>query len=110
MAEIGPYQVLRRLGVCPAGPVWWGVDSTGNYVSIAVLDPAAAADPRWRAAFAAGAAELAPPQGVFIQVAQADFAGPAPWVACVANGGPGAAQVFVSLGMPYTADEASAPV
>src|SRR4051812_43085204 len=98
MEMIGPYRPVQRLGACPVGEVWWGIDRDETYASVAILDSAVARDERWRSSFAAAAAALAPPQGDAINVIGSDFAASSPWVACGVDNGPGAAQIFVSLG------------
>jgi hypothetical protein len=96
MQTLGPYRLDRMLGSCPVGRVWVGVDATGNAVSIAVLDPAVARDPRWRTAFSAAANTVA--RSADVAVVGADFAAAAPWAAWASSG---AEDVFVALGQPY---------
>ncbi|MFI5838467.1 hypothetical protein ACIA8K_01950 [Catenuloplanes sp. NPDC051500] len=95
-----PYRVIGKLGSCDVGTVWSAVDEArGLPVTVAVMDPRAASDQRWRDAFAghAGAINGAAPTWV-----GADFAAPAPWVAFNGTEQPGAERVFISLGRPYT--------
>ncbi len=98
MQTLGPYRLDRLLGSCPAGRVWHGVDPAGAVVAIAVLDPAPAADPRWRDAFVATANRLA--RSGAISAVSGDFTAPTPWFAC-RPGSPGPEQVFTALGQEY---------
>src|SRR5262244_2198007 len=91
-----PAQLLRILGGCPIGTVWAGADAAGTELSIAVLDAAAAADPRWREAFKAQADTLA--RAGTIRPVSADFNARQPWAACAAGSGPGTEQIFIALG------------
>lgn len=108
METIGPYRLLDVLGRCEIGVVWAGVDQAGDLVTVAVLDDAAAGEQRWRDAFAVTAAALARPADG-LPVLQADYSGTRPWVACRAEPGIGAAQVFVALGLAYQVKGASTP-
>src|SRR5262244_2976146 len=102
-----PAQLLRILGGCPIGTVWAGADAAGTELSIAVLDAAAAADPRWREAFKAQADTLA--RAGTIRPVSADFNARQPWAACAAGSGPGTEQIFIALGQEYrTAGDAPA--
>jgi hypothetical protein len=94
-----PAQLLRILGTCGVGNVWAGVDAAGTELSIAVLDSAVAADPRWREAFKAQADALA--RAGTIRPVSADFTAQQPWAACAAGSGPGAEQIFIALGQEY---------
>ena len=102
MVTIGPYTLRETLGSCQVGRAWLATDSTGTYVTVAVLEPPAASDGQWRAAFAAMVGNLSQPHPGAPTVVGSDFAGPYPWMACALDGGPGAAQVFTALGQPYT--------
>ncbi|GAB7048836.1 hypothetical protein [Catenuloplanes indicus] len=89
-----PYRVVGELGSCDVGTVWSAVDEQrGLPVTVAVLNAAAAADPRWRDAFAAHAGTAH---------AGADFTAAVPWVAFDGAEEPGAERVFASLGRTYT--------
>jgi hypothetical protein len=100
MQPDGAYQLIEALGSSQVGTVWSAVDTLGRSLTVAVLDPAAAADPGWRDAFAATAHVLsAEPNG--LRVLTADFSASAPWVACLVDDGPGAEQIFIALGMEY---------
>jgi hypothetical protein len=101
MQPDGPYQLIEALGSCQVGTVWSAVDAKGRSLTIAVLDPAVAADQRWRDAFAATADALLRPEAGGPHFLSADYAASSPWVACVAGEGPGAERVFLDLGMEY---------
>ncbi|GAA0811158.1 hypothetical protein [Spirilliplanes yamanashiensis] len=101
MQSVGPYRVVRALGSCQVGTVWWATDELGRGLTVATLDPRVAVDPQWRDGFASTAAAMAGPEGGSIPYHAADFAAPAPWVAYVPSAGPGAEGVFRRLGMDY---------
>ncbi|WP_051797340.1 hypothetical protein [Catenuloplanes japonicus] len=95
-----PYRVVGKLGSCDVGTVWSAIDEArGLPVTVAVLDARAAADQRWRDAFAGHAGAI---NGAARTWVGADFAAPAPWVAFNGTEQPGAERVFISLGRPYT--------
>ncbi|MDP9796202.1 hypothetical protein J2S43_004714 [Catenuloplanes nepalensis] len=86
------------LGSCQVGTVWSAVDVQGRPLTVAVLT--AGADARWRDAFAAAAnsPDQPRPGPPFLY---SDFTAAEPWVACPADGGPGAERIFLSLGQQY---------
>ncbi|MFB6398623.1 hypothetical protein AAFH96_37020, partial [Polymorphospora sp. 2-325] len=101
MHHIGPYRLLGALATCPVGTVWAASDSAGRRVTLAVLDPAVAGDPRWRAAFAATANTLS--QADDLPVVGANHVAATPWVACAAEAGQGAGNIFTALGQHLVA-------
>ncbi len=110
-----PFRMTEVLGSCQIGTVWSAVDVQGRPLTVAVLAPNA--DAHWRDAFAAAANALDQPRSG-PHFLYADFSAAGPWVACPADGGPGAERVFLSLGQEYhpvppdtgdSADEIPAP-
>ncbi|MGW3787185.1 hypothetical protein ACWD5Z_21555 [Micromonospora chokoriensis] len=88
------------LGACQVGKAWAAVDGEGQFATVAVLDGAAAADERWRAAFGAAANALAQAAGGH-PYADADLSAAHPWVAYRANEGHAPQRLFQSLGLDY---------
>ncbi|WP_213450963.1 hypothetical protein [Rhizomonospora bruguierae] len=111
MQPVSPYTFNGALGHCPVGAVWSAVDEQGRPLTVAVLDPNVARDPRWRDAFAAAVSSLARPGPENPRHVRADFTVDAPWAAYAGAGGegPGAERVFESLGMQVQATEPDAP-
>ncbi|BCJ68659.1 hypothetical protein [Polymorphospora rubra] len=101
MHHIGPYRLLGVLATCPVGTVWAASDSTGRRVTLAVLDAAVAGDPQWRAAFAATANALS--QADDLPVVGANHVAATPWVACAAEAGQGAGNIFIAMGQRLVA-------
>ena len=99
MQTVGPYTLLGSLGRCDVGGVWSAVDAAGRRFTVAILDAAAANDQGWRDAFAATAYALSQAPADGVALVHADYTAPAPWVARADDGGPGAAQVFLALGL-----------
>ncbi|MDR7279588.1 hypothetical protein [Catenuloplanes atrovinosus] len=99
MAPDIPYRVVRELGSCDVGTVWSAVDEErGVPVTVAVLTAQAAADQRWRDAFAGHAGAVGGSRYV-----NAGFTAAVPWVAFDGDADqPGAERVFASLGRTYT--------
>ena len=100
MMLLGPYRLLRTLGGCDAGTVWTGFDAEGTSVTIAVVSAAYAADPAWLNRFEIDTNSIAYTGEVTI--VNANYAPPAPWVACEMDGGPGAARLFTAYGLVVT--------
>lgn len=101
MQPDGTYQLIEALGSCHVGTVWSAVDAAGNPLTVAVLDSAAAADQRWREAFASTANALMRGELGGPRVVSADLSASSPWVACETGDGPGAEQIFTALGLEY---------
>ncbi|MEW2381361.1 hypothetical protein AB0873_04620 [Micromonospora sp. NPDC047707] len=101
MQPEGPYRFTHALGGSPVGKAWAAIDDQGRFVTVAVLDAAAAAAPGWREAFAGVANSLAQAPDP-LPYTYADFAADAPWVAYAAEVGPGAEKLFRALGVEYT--------
>ncbi|MGC5330512.1 trypsin-like peptidase domain-containing protein [Micromonospora sp. DT62] len=100
MQPVGPYRFTHMLGGSVVGKAWAAIDSQGRFATIAVLESAVAADPRWREAFAAIADSLSMQPGAQAYV-YADFSATAPWVAYSAEAGPGAETLLRALGAEY---------
>jgi Histone deacetylase complex, SIN3 component len=96
MQPVGPYRFIEAISVCQVGSVWSAIDGQGNSFSAAVLDAAAAADQRWRDAFAGTAHALAAGGTRFVH---ADLTASAPWVLYPGADGASAEQLFRALGM-----------
>ncbi|MEU7943058.1 hypothetical protein AB0C50_00080 [Micromonospora taraxaci] len=100
MQAESPYRYTHMLGACQVGKAWAAVDKEGQFATVAVLDGAAAADERWRAAFGAAANALAQAAGGH-PYADADLSAAHPWVAYRANEGHAPQRLFQSLGLDY---------
>ncbi|MDO3700862.1 trypsin-like peptidase domain-containing protein [Micromonospora sp. C28SCA-DRY-2] len=100
MQPVGPYRFTHVLGGSVVGKAWAAIDSQGRFVTVAVLEGAAATDPRWREAFAAMADSLAQQPGGQAY-AYADFSADSPWVAYPSEAGPGAEKLLRALGADY---------
>ncbi|RQX02286.1 hypothetical protein DLJ58_31395, partial [Micromonospora arida] len=100
MQSVGPYRFTHMLGTCPVGKAWAAIDEQGRFVTVAVLDAAAANTPGWREAFTgtANAMSQRPGGEAF---AYADFFADEPWAAYPAESGPGAEKLFRALGQEY---------
>jgi len=98
---IGPYRLLRTLGVSDVGSVWSAFDAEGTSVTVAVIDSAHAGDAHWLGRFETATKALAD-SGELV-VLHADCSPPRPWVACACawDAGLGAGQVFLAQGMGY---------
>jgi hypothetical protein len=100
MTVIGPYRLLRTLGGGDTGKVWSAFAADGTSVTVAMIDPARAGDPRWMYQFQSGTNELVR-DGV-VEVVAADLSSPTPWVACAWDDSDVAASVlFTAQGLTY---------
>ncbi|MEU8298055.1 trypsin-like peptidase domain-containing protein [Micromonospora sp. NPDC048909] len=100
MQSVGPYRFTHLLGTCPVGKAWAAIDGQGRFVTVAVLDAAAANTPGWRESFAGTADAMSQTLGGQA-FAYADFSAAEPWVAYPAEVGPGAEKLFRALGQEY---------
>ncbi|MFC4145206.1 hypothetical protein ACFO0M_02955 [Micromonospora mangrovi] len=98
MQTAGQYRLQVALSSCQVGDVWSGTDERGRPVTVAVLNERASVDDRWRDAFAAAAEALGQAGADQLPIVGADHQGARPWVACAAERGAGAAQIFEALG------------
>jgi hypothetical protein len=89
-----PLRLSEVLGSCTVGQVWSAVDQRDRSVTVAVLEPPAADDQWWRAAFSTAYEQLGSAE------AFGDLTASSPWIACPA-GGPGAERIFVIMGLEY---------
>src|SRR5687768_9749161 len=89
-----PFRLIEVLATARVGTVWAGVDPAGRQLTVAVLDEGVAVEPDWRTAFETAVRTMTQPDGGPMPVVGADFAAAAPWVAVLADGGPGAARAF----------------
>ncbi|GAB3138750.1 hypothetical protein GCM10027290_06680 [Micromonospora sonneratiae] len=108
MQPDGPYRFTETMGVCLVGKAWWAVDGQGRPVTVAVLEGAAAADQRWREAFA-NAAEAMSKAATGPRYERADFSASYPWVAYPSEGGLGAQHLFRALGMELHPEPGTPP-
>src|SRR5258705_3984260 len=99
MTVIGPYRLLRTLGTSEAGKVWSAFTADGISVTVALIEPARAADPRWLNGLMSGADGLA--RAGVLSVVGADLSPPQPWVACAWDQGIGAGRLFTAGGLTY---------
>jgi hypothetical protein len=73
---IGPYRLLRTLGVSDVGSVWAAFDAEGTSVTVAVIDSEHAGDAHWLGRFETGTKALA--ESGELAVVDADFSPPGP--------------------------------
>ena len=79
---IGPYRVIRRLGMGGVGQVFLGRSPGGRLLAIKVIRAELAADPQFRARFRREVAAARSVSGVFTaSVVDADTEAPVPWLA-----------------------------
>ncbi|MFG2047873.1 hypothetical protein ACGFIW_10655 [Micromonospora sp. NPDC048935] len=106
MQPIGPYQRIRRLGVCQIGSIWSAVDGGQQSLVVVVLDVGIAGESRWRDAFAATTHAIAHSEAGSPLWVGADFFAATPWVAYPKDLLPTAERTFAALGMTYQPDPA----
>ncbi|MEH1097890.1 hypothetical protein [Micromonospora sp. CPCC 205561] len=88
------------LGECQVGKAWAAVDGQGRFAAVALLEGPAAADPRWREAFANAVYALAQaPDG--LRYANVDFSSASPWAAYGPDAGNAPQRLFETLGQEY---------
>jgi Protein kinase domain len=96
---IGPYRLLRRLGVGGMGQVFLGLSAGGRLVAVKVVRAELAADPEFRARFRREIVAARKVSGLFTaSVVDADTDGPVPWLATAYVAGPSLAQAVMEHG------------
>jgi eukaryotic-like serine/threonine-protein kinase len=96
---IGPYRLLRRLGVGGMGQVFLGLSAGGRLVAVKVVRAELAADPEFRARFRREIVAARKVSGLFTaSVVDADTGGPVPWLATAYVAGPSLAQAVMEHG------------
>ncbi len=101
---IGPYRVIRRLGMGGMGQVFLGWSPGGRLLAIKVIRAELAADPQFRARFRREVAAARSVSGVFTaSVVDADTEAPVPWLATAYIAGSSLADAVARHG-PWPAD------
>jgi len=101
---IGPYRVMRRLGMGGMGQVFLGRSPGGRLLAIKVIRAELAADPQFRARFRREVAAARSVSGVFTaSVVDADTEAPVPWLATAYIAGSSLADAVARYG-PWPAD------
>ncbi|NBE81722.1 hypothetical protein [Micromonospora rubida] len=100
MQPEGAYKFTEAVGACQVGRAWSAVDGQGRPALVVVLDGVAAADQRWREAFANVANTLAQTADGHRYLA-ADFSAAHPWVAYPPTEAGAPQRLFQTLGMDY---------
>jgi eukaryotic-like serine/threonine-protein kinase len=101
---IGPYRVIRRLGMGGMGQVFLGRSPGGRLLAIKVIRAELAADPQFRARFRREVAAARSVSGVFTaSVVDADTEAPVPWLATAYIAGSSLADAVTRYG-PWPAD------
>jgi len=101
---IGPYRVIRRLGMGGMGQVFLGRSPGGRLLAIKVIRAELAADPQFRARFRREVAAARSVSGVFTaSVVDADTEAPVPWLATAYIAGSSLADAVARYG-PWPAD------
>ena len=101
---IGPYRVMRRLGMGGMGQVFLGRSPGGRLLAIKVIRAELAADPQFRARFRREVAAARSVSGVFTaSVVDADTEAPVPWLATAYIAGSSLADAVARHG-PWGAD------
>jgi Protein kinase domain len=92
-SQIGPYQLLARMGAGGMGQVFQGRSPGGRKVAVKVIRAELAADPGFRARFAREVAAARRVSGVFTAlVVDADPSAPLPWLVTGLVNGPSLAE------------------
>ena len=100
---IGPYRVIRRLGMGGMGQVFLGRSPGGRLLAIKVIRAGLAADPQFRARFRREVAAARSVSGVFTaSVVDADTEAPVPWLATAYIAGSSLADAVARYG-PWAA-------
>ncbi|MCX4474094.1 hypothetical protein OOK41_27940 [Micromonospora sp. NBC_01655] len=100
MQPDGPYRFTEVMGACQVGRAWSALDGQGRPALVVVLDGAAAADQRWREAFANAVNALAQAADGHRYLA-ADFYAAHPWAAYPPEESGVPHRLFQTLGMDY---------
>jgi Protein kinase domain len=101
---IGPYRVIRRLGLGGMGQVFLGRSPGGRLLAIKVIRAELAADPEFRARFRREVAAARSVSGVFTaSVVDADTEAAVPWLATAYIAGSSLAEAVARYG-PWAAD------
>jgi eukaryotic-like serine/threonine-protein kinase len=101
---IGPYRVIRRLGMGGMGQVFLGRSPGGRLLAIKVIRAELAADPEFRARFRREVAAATSVSGIFTaSVVDADPDAPVPWLATAYIAGTSLADAVTRYG-PWPAD------
>jgi len=97
--QIGPYSLLRRLGVGGMGRVYLGRSAGGRLVAVKVIRSELADDPSFRARFSHEVAAAQKVNGLYTAlVVDADPNGPMPWLATAYVPGPSLAEAVAAHG------------
>jgi serine/threonine protein kinase len=100
---IGPYRVIRRLGMGGMGQVFLGRSPGGRLLAIKVIRAELAADPQFRARFRREVAAARSVSGVFTaSMVDADTEAPVPWLATAYIAGSSLADAVARYG-PWAA-------
>ena len=92
--QVGPYQLLGRLGCGGMGSVFLGRPDTGSLAAVKVIRADLAGDPGFRARFDQEVAAAGRVSGQFTAaLADADTTGPVPWLATSYVPGPSLAEL-----------------
>ncbi len=92
--QVGPYQLLGRLGCGGMGSVFLGRPGAGGLVAVKVIRADLAGDPGFRARFGQEVAAAGRVSGQFTAaLADADTTGPVPWLAASYVPGPSLAEL-----------------
>ncbi|MFF0155458.1 hypothetical protein [Micromonospora sp. NPDC005203] len=109
MQPDSPYRFTRALGGSLVGKAWAAVDERGRPRTVILLEGPAAADPRWRDAFAHAVRMLMQAPGNH-HYAEADLSATNPWVAYEGEQPDVPGQLFRLLQLDYRSEDPAAPV
>ncbi|MGC4808973.1 hypothetical protein ACLQ29_00395 [Micromonospora sp. DT228] len=109
MQPESPYRFTHALGASPVGKAWAAVDEQGRPRTVVLLDGPAAADPRWRDAFAYAVRMLGDAPGGS-PYEEADLTAANPWVAYGDDQGDAPQRLFGLLQQEYRVENLNAPV